>query len=456
MFEGSWIVGGDSGFGVSCQRNGEPFFDQPCSLASFLTGSYPRTTGIGSEPRALPGSLLTLAEIFRDAGYETAAVVSNFNAGRALGFDQGFDHFVESWVEQWRQEAGTAAFVNAPGRVKEYTNATRVTDQALRWLWARKDDRRPFFLWVHYMDPHGPYRPPSGFEDLFTGVYPTREIPERLLPPYQRQEAGGHLITDLAHYQAQYDREVRYLDREVGRLVETLGWSVRGDLLTVLTADHGESLGEHEYYLEHGALSYQPTAHVPLIIVQDGTIAAGLRIERAVGLLDVSATIVELAGLARPESLEGTSLAPALRAEAGAPLPEHVFMQSGSVPTAPQLTVREGRWKLIRVSFPLERKLMAGSEYELYDLARDPAERVNLAAEHPDVVERLRAVLAAWYADKPAAAAAGEALDIEALSPANRALLEALGYLSPEGAPPGPEDGPARGLDRDPSERKTK
>ena len=97
------------------------------SLASFLTGSYPRSTGIGAVPRVLPSSLLMLGEVFQSAGYDTAAVVSNFNAGRALGFDQGFDRFVESWQEKWEEEAGTAKFVNAPGKVKEYTNARLVT-----------------------------------------------------------------------------------------------------------------------------------------------------------------------------------------------------------------------------------------------------------------------------------------------------------------------------------------
>jgi arylsulfatase A-like enzyme len=107
-------------------------------------------------------------------------------------------------------------------------------------------------------------------------------------------------------------------------------------------------------------------------------------------------------------------------------------MQSGSEPDAPQLTVRQGRWKLIHVVLPLERRVMTGSEYELYDLVQDPGELVNLAALHPDVVERLSAVLVSWYADRPREAQAGEALDIETLDPGSRALLEALGYLESE------------------------
>lgn len=408
------------------------------SLASFLTGSYPRTTGVGAVPRILPASLQMMAEVFRDAGFDTAAVVSNFNAGRALGFDQGFDSFTESWQEKWEQESGSAKFVNAPGRVKEYTNATLVTDQALRWLWGRGGDPRPFFLWVHYMDPHGPYIPPSGFDQQFADYHAKQfagqKIPARLLPPYQRQYEAGHLVLDLAFYQAQYDREIRYLDGEIGRLLETVGWSTREDMLIVLTADHGESLGEHDYYLEHGALSYQPTARVPLIVALEGTVPAGQRIERAVGLVDVSATMVELAGLSIPRMFEGTSLAGALRGDASADWPQHVFMQSGSVPNAPQLSVREGRWKLIRIAFPPERKLMTGNEYELYDLVADPGETTNVAAAHQNVVERLVEALDSWYASRPERIESGEALDVEALDSGSRALLEALGYLQPEGS----------------------
>ena len=104
------------------------------SMASLMTGRFPRTTGLRLEPRVLPESLLMLSEVFADAGYETAAIVANFNVGRSTGFQHGFDHFVESWEETWREEAAHESFKNAPGRVKQYTNATLVTDQALAWL----------------------------------------------------------------------------------------------------------------------------------------------------------------------------------------------------------------------------------------------------------------------------------------------------------------------------------
>jgi arylsulfatase A-like enzyme len=264
---------------------------------------------------------------------------------------------------------------------------------------------------------------------MFQDHYASSPIPIAHLPSYQRQDFGGRLITDLAFYQAQYDREVRYLDREIGRLLETAGWADSAELLIVLTADHGESMGEHDYYLEHGRLPYQPTAHVPLIVVQPAVIPGGRTIEHPVGLLDMSATIVELAGLPVPSTFEGTSLSSQLRGDTAAPLPEYVFMQSGTIANAPQLTVRQGRWKLIRVAFKPERRFMTGAEYELYDLDQDPGETLNLAAGQPEVVDHLKHELERWYADRPQNPNVGEALDIEHLDPGSRKMLEALGYL---------------------------
>ena len=401
------------------------------SMASLLSGRHPRTTGIGLVPRVLPESMVLLGELFEAGGYDAAAVVSNWNVGRTLGFDQGFGHFVESWQEKWEEEAGTAKFVNAPGRVKEYTNATLVTDQALGWLRGRPPAARPFFLWLHYMDPHGPYLPPEEYRALFQEGYESAEIPLMLLPAYQRQDRLGRPITDLAHYRAQYDREVRYLDDQLGRLFEQLDDLDLGDLIVVLTADHGESMGEHDYYLEHGLLPYQATARVPLVVAGPGIGPAGRVVPTPVGLIDLSPTLLELAGLPVPRVFEGTSLAAQLRGDRDGPLPERVFMQSGSNEKRPQLAVRDGRWKLIQVRAPLERRLMRGAEYELYDVDADPHETEDLALRHPDVVSRLALELDDWFGDGMAKDAPGRAqpLDVDALDPANRKMLEALGYI---------------------------
>ena len=369
------------------------------SMASLMSGRYPHTNGMGLVRRVLPDSVVLLGELFQAAGYDSAAVVANFNVSRMFGFGQGFDHFVESWQEKWKEEEGSELFVNAPGRVKEYTNATLVTDQALRWIWSRAGSDRPFFLWLHYMDPHGPYLPPQKYAELFEGQHESAEIPLMLLPRYQRQRRAGRVVTDLAFYQAQYDREIRYLDDEIGRLLEQISRLDLGDLLTVLTADHGESMGEHRYYLGHGMLPYQASARVPLIVVGPGIGPPGRAIDTPVGLVDLSGTLLELAGLPVPETFEGTSLAAQLRGDPEGPLPRYVFMQSGANEERPQLAVRDGRWKLVHVRMHEERRAMSGAEFELYDLEADPHETENLASRHPGVVSRLGLVLDQWFGD---------------------------------------------------------
>lgn len=402
------------------------------SMASMLTGAYPKTTGIKLQQRRLPDAHLLLPEVFRAHGYRTGAVVANVNLGQRFGFGQGFDHFVESWKEAWEREAGAAAFINAPGKVKRYTDARTVTDQGLAFL-SELDARKPFFLWLHYMDPHGPYLPPEPYQERFVGEYPAEPVPLTALPEYQRQTPPGsdEPIADLAFYRAQYDREVRYLDDELGRLMgEITALGVKSqDLLLALTADHGESLSEHGYLLEHGLFPYQAAAHVPLILVQEGRLPAGRVVEAPVGLVDLPPTLLDLAGIEVPATFEGRSLRGLLVGgeEAGSGPPDHVFMESG-YREATQLSVREGSWKLIQVRSPEDRALMKGESWELYDLHRDPAETENIAAQHPAVVDRLGAVLAKWYQGGPRWTE-GEAIDPASLSPAEREMLRALGYV---------------------------
>jgi arylsulfatase A-like enzyme len=402
------------------------------SMASLVTGAHPRTTGMRHEQRKLPPSLVVLSEAFGEAGYETAAVVANFNVGRDLGFDQGFDHFVESWRERWEKEQGNVAYRNRPGLVKEYTDARTVTDQALAWL-AQRDGQRPFFLWLHYMDPHGPYVPPDPWSRTLAGDRPSRVLELDQIPEYQRQAGAGGAgtATDLAFYVAQYEREVLYFDDELGRLrdgLEQLG--LFDSTVIVLTADHGESFDEHDYYLEHGRFPYQPTAHVPLVFRGPGASGAGRIVSDPVGLVDVSGTLLDLAGLPVPETFEGVSLARAVRGEPDPVLPSYVFLESGYVPDSTQIGIRKGPWKLLEVRAEQDRAEMKGEAIELYDLRTDPGELVNVAAQHPEIVAELAQALRVWYDEGPKAVVPGEEVDLDSLPPEAVEMLRALGYTA--------------------------
>ena len=397
------------------------------SIASLLTGAYPKTTGLRLKHSYLSESLVLMSEVFTNAGYATGAVVANFTVGKTYGFHQGFDHFVESWQDKWKEVAGDKTFKNATGLVKQYTNATIVTDQGLSWL--RDGDHRPFFLWLHYMDPHGPYVPPSEYSSVFPDAYAAEMSTLAMVPNRQRQRtADGQVIRSLGFYKAQYDRLIKYLDDEIGRLLDELSrMGLIANTIIVFTADHGESLGEHGYYFRHGLLPYQPSAHIPLFIVHEGRVPQGRVIRQPVGLIDLPPTLMDLAGREIPITFEGQSLTALMKGDATM-APSHVFMESG-MQTPSQLTVREGPWKLIKVRAPRDRRLMTGLAYELYDVSQDGAELTNLAGEYPEIVQRLARVLHDWYSGGPRLQS-GREIDVDSLDPESIEMLRSLGYIN--------------------------
>ncbi len=396
------------------------------AMASMLTGTYPSTNGMRLLPRRpLPSDNVTLAEYLREAGYGTGAVVANVNVGRKFAFDQGFDHFVESWATEATRQTGRPDFKNRPGRVKAFTNATIVTDEAIELL-NTFEEHQPFFLWLHYIDPHGPYLPPPPYQGLWHDQYAPNILREGRLPKYQRQlDANGKPIRDLAHYEAQYDREIRYFDDQLQRLLADL--EHRGlvqNTLMIVTADHGESLGEHFDYLNHGGTPHQPSVGVPLIVVFPGRVPVGQEVSAPVGLIDLTPTVLDLVGLDIPDEIQGQSLAAVMSGAAGPH--EFVFMESGTrSPT--QLSVRHGKWKLVQIRAPGDRKAFRLGESQLYDLETDPTEQTNVSAAHRAIVEKLAAALAQWKRDTPVYHGT-EGMGQKGLDPQTKEMLRALGY----------------------------
>jgi arylsulfatase A-like enzyme len=400
------------------------------AMAAMITGKHPQTNGIRLRPRRpLPAENVTLAEVLRDAGYATGAVVANVNLGRTFGFDQGFDRFVESWAAEAKRLTGKARFRNAPGLVKRFTNGRIVTDQgiaALDALGAGAD--KPFFLWLHYIDPHGPYVPPPAYASLFAGAHPPAPVPLEDLPSYQLQidPATGLVSNDIGFYETQYDREIRSVDDQIGRLLAAL--DERGltrDTLVVLTADHGESMDENRYYLEHGNVPYQTNAAAPMIFVLDGRFAPGRVVDEPVGVIDVFATVLALTGTAPPPGVASANLVPALDGDASPP--PYVFMEAGKYEPF-QLVARKGPWKLVHLRSPKDRAWLERAEFELYDLSNDPTEQTDVREEHPEVAAELEAALIAWQKSTPRYT--GEArTDLEQLDGRTQEMLRALGYL---------------------------
>ena len=292
------------------------------SHASIMTSLYPRQNSVGY----LNGSTLlegdtTLAERFREAGYHTAAFVGNLVLHHRTRLDRGFDRYDDDFD---RRELNR----NVYERIAEHT-----TQRAIEWL--RTAGRGPVFLWVHYQDPHGPYTPPEGFVGRFREEPAPEERPLAVLE--EGAEVGGipeyQALDGLflpSQYRSRYADEIFYTDLWIGELLAAF-YARPGEPVVLVTADHGESLGEHGRYFVHQSTSTPEIAHVPMILRAPGL--APERRSELVSHVDVMPTLLELAQIGVPSKARGVALGPVLRG--AAPLPERfVYCDAGNELTA--------------------------------------------------------------------------------------------------------------------------
>ncbi|HVG08555.1 MAG TPA: sulfatase [Thermoanaerobaculia bacterium] len=398
--------------GVTFDRTITQWPKTGASFASMFTGQYPQTTGLTHRAAMrVPEEYLTLPELFQESGYTTLGVVSNAVLAAKFGWNDGFDEFLETW--------GSGDFPDDPHAFRNLVHAPKVNELALSLLEKHaKADR--LFVWLHYTDPHAPYMLPDGVANpflddaLFQG---DTAVPRKVARGYK---LGGR--DDLKYYVAQYDANVLVADMYIRKVLDRareLG--LLEDSLIVFTADHGESLSEHDSWFEHGPLPYNTTAHVPLFFVRNGVrdgLAAGSRIGRPVELIDLYPTLRDLVvpGYEVP-GLEGKSLAGFLRGKDSTDF-RLAFSEAGEKPRYFR-SVQDGKWKLV---LGVGGKRPTG--LELYDLAADPQETRNVATLHPEELRRLRAELMGWVKNRPGRHA-GQEEDEETLK-----ALRALGYAN--------------------------
>jgi arylsulfatase A-like enzyme len=386
------------------------------SFASMMSSTYGHTNGlIRTTAQRMPDRFLTIAELLKAGGYSTWAAVGNVNLARVFNFDQGFDTYREVWRvrNQWRTE--------------------QITHEGLDLL-DQASKSRPFFLWLHYFDPHARYEPPAPFNGMFVGdahYDPRRRAP---LHAEKHQDVGGIPAVStlgredrIAYYVAQYDAEIRYVDYQVGLLLQALrARGLEGKTLVVLTADHGESLGDHNYFFDHGRFPYDDCLHVPLILRGPGSGAAGRTIASPVQLIDLMPTLLDAAGLPPYPEAEGKDLRRLLAGDrVGGPRWDYAFSESGFAQDY-QRTITSERYKLVYVPDAQDRGLMKGSELELYDLAKDPGETRNLIHQHPEVAAPLKQQLGRWLEAAGPGADAPEEVRIDARA---EEQLRSLGYV---------------------------
>ncbi len=346
--------------------------------ASMLTGLDPQHHGARINGMfKLNEDVPTLATVLGQAGYRTGAVIAAFVLDRRYGLSRGFDHYDDDLSSG--RSSYSFGYRERP--------ANLINEAAEAWL--REPSDKPFFLFVHYFDPHWPYDAPEPF---------------------------GSKYKD--NFYGDYDGEIAYTDHELGNLLGVLdAMGVRDKTLVVVTSDHGEGLEQHNEKT-HSLLIYDTTLRVPLIISGPSPIPNGRLMTRQVGLIDLMPTILDLVGVSPPGSMDGVSLLNPLPAE-----PRSLYVETLASKFlhgwAPLVGVRREDYKLI-----------VAPRSELYDVRGDPNELRNLLSSQGGIARSLNAELRSLLGGDPelvGAVSANLTLDEEA-----RRKLADLGYVQTE------------------------
>jgi arylsulfatase len=376
------------------------------SFSSILSGLLPHETGVFRNDR-LPWHINTLAEYLRNAGYRTQAIIGNFVLRKSRRYGQGFEVYDDE-MQQFERVRGLAE------RIAPATADAAI--EALRRLQERPEQR--FFLWVHFQDPHGPYTAPESA----SGIPPLANTPRPMatnetisgeggIPSYQ--QLGEEI--DYHHYVSEYDREIRFFDLHFGRLMDEIRrLGLYDTALIVFTSDHGEAMGEHDYYFAHGEHLYQGLIHVPLVVRWAGRAQSGRRSD-FVQHSDLVPTILGFLSVPATAGLRGRDLT------RGPGDPRALISQ---------MRRQDGSFALSIIIDGLKMIHEPGVwDYALFDLEQDPLEQIDLSGDpaYRDAADQLRRQLDTLRNEGLGSAApAGEAPD---LSEEEIERLRALGYL---------------------------
>jgi len=351
------------------------------SLATLLTGLSPSVHLAVHAGARMPRSLPTVAEAMRDAGYKTAALVANPILGPATGLAQGFEEYIHfSHSPIGLSLGGKMLKTCFPERFRTDTLTEDVTHAARRWL--KRNRKSPFFLWIHYFDPHLPYAPPVS--ELRGQLPPLGMGYAFSMAQWRASEgAGNPLDLDQREWVRQlYLAEVRHVDRCLGMVLEEMrALGLFHDALFLLTSDHGEEFWEHGGF-EHGHSLHWELLRLPLIVRWPGARHRG-RIHALVSLEGIAPTLLSWCGIG-----EGPSVASRL------PLQEEIremdaesvaVISTGLVKGPDQISVQWDHWKYMEG--------LDGSRARLFDLSQDPEETQSLVGQRSEVERTARKLL---------------------------------------------------------------
>lgn len=401
------------------------------SLTSIFTGLYPHSHGVRLiYNKQINPSLATLPEILDSHGYKTA-----FMGGGGLynpNIRKGFEKFnLITWKIRNKIQRGIYKVFNP----KNFLGATeQYTDIAINWIKKNKD--KEFFLCFHPTDLHWPYQPPIPFGDMFDPNYKGKHDFNTLA---DGKFTRGDIIfgnikfpkEEVEHAMTHYDGGIKYIDTHIGRLLDFIKKHKMDDnTLVILTSDHGETFGEHNYYFQHGASLYEPNLKVPLIFKNPKLIPKNKKIKNKVQITDIMPTILDILKIPVIDSVDGTNLMPLIKDKSyngrgfifAESMEDHfkgnkkVFIKGVK---GKWRTMIVGDWKIIYIPHP-EKEI-----FELYNLKDDPKEEKNIIKEEKEIASEMKKKILDFLKLQ---SNEGD-VDLKNLKEKSRKLLKQLGYI---------------------------
>lgn len=352
------------------------------SHQSIFTSTYPIDTGVVANEIPMDVKRVTLAEILKNHGYRTGAIVSNFTLRKEMLLDKGFDDYDDYFPSRERNR-------------EHYEKPPKIaTLAAISWF--NKIQSQRFFLWVHYQGPHGPYTPTPPFDKKFSkNDYSTSKRIKKGDENFIKGTIAPYQILDdhdeYDYYVDQYDGEISETDHWIGILFNHMKEKgLLDNTLIIFTSDHGESLGEHDRFFEHSTEPYEELTLVPLIIYYPRIISEHRLIHTPVQGVDIMPTILDICGI-KGKSLRGISLVPMLQGQAVQSRKDPILSQSNN---AWSFAIYQDEWKFMATVDNPHRE-------ELYNLKDDPKESKNLISQGKKMAEPLRRILHEYLRTSP-------------------------------------------------------
>jgi len=384
------------------------------SIPSILTGKYTWEHGTWMENTKLSPSLPTWAQSFTSAGYRTVGLACSPNGSSIFGNDNGFETFIDLFdeVQQGRE-----------------TVAAEQVLEPLEGVLGKADDR-PLFLWMHIVEPHEPYVPPAPWAGLYSASIDSNLTADAATLWDIRERRIVPTPNDLAKLKASYEENLSYVDSVLtkirGRLEDAGIWD---KAVVAVISDHGEAFMDHDSInfaaFGHGTTAYDDQARTPLWIrLPEGLAPRGLKVPGLVSNIDVIPTIADLTGVPAPAGpMHGISQAAALFDPQAAPRKvavTHTSNRMNHEHFLPTLAFRDAHYKYIFTS---------GNRDELYDLARDPGEKRNIAREHPILTGYYRQELKRHSGFNVVTGGIDGKADVVELDAETVRRMQALGYV---------------------------